>query len=266
MRRAGFTLIEILVVIALIALLIGVLLPALASARRSARIIACGAGLQQIGVGITAYLTESRDALPQILIDTGGPVPTPIGALFAGKKGALPFFGIDAYGAQRRPLNAYLGLTDPLPDEAPGIQEMPALRSPLDRGAGATGVPIPGFESAESMYDLIGGSYTLNDHAPDDDPAGDALPTLVPPGGGRMPRIDNTTRTVLVGTHTLYAYDDGGDRRMRWFDPDANTERANALFADAHVATGVAVPADRALTTPDYTFLPSPGWTGFRTR
>lgn len=56
----GFTLIELLVVIAVIALLIGILLPALASARESARAVACMSNQRQIGIAMLAYSHDFR--------------------------------------------------------------------------------------------------------------------------------------------------------------------------------------------------------------
>ncbi|MEO0631865.1 MAG: prepilin-type N-terminal cleavage/methylation domain-containing protein [Planctomycetota bacterium] len=263
--RTAFTLIELLVVIAIIALLIGILLPALGGARLSARVISCGGRLQQIAVGTTQYLIDHNDALPQVLVDAGGPEPTPIGSLFAGKKGQLPFLGINEYGAERRPLNSYIGVEDAIPDSSNRVQEVPAFESPLDRGADNTGVPLPPFDSTESMYDLVGASYTLNDHAPDTDPSRDVLPTLVPPTGGKMPVVADTTKTVMIATHTLYNYDDGGDRVMRWFRGTSlrGEVSGNVLFVDGHVGLRLDVPDDQSSTTEDYTFLPRPKWTGF---
>ncbi|MEM1072015.1 MAG: type II secretion system protein [Planctomycetota bacterium] len=261
-RSRAFTLIELLVVIAIIALLVGILLPTLAGARLSARITVCGSKLQQIGVATSQYLIDHRDALPQVLIDTGGPAPTPVGSLFAGKKGQLPFLGINEFGAERRPLNRYLIDAAPQPDSEPGVVEVPFFESPLDRGAENTGLPVPGLDSTDSMYDFIGASYTLNDHAPDDDPSRDAVPTLVPPAGGRMPRILDASRTILIGTHTLYNFDDGPDRGQRWFDESRGspTVRGNALLADFHVELRVTVTPDLAEPVPGLTFLPEPGW------
>lgn len=51
----GFTLIEVLVVIAVIALLIGILLPSLGGARAEARAIRCAAQLRSVGVAVTQY-------------------------------------------------------------------------------------------------------------------------------------------------------------------------------------------------------------------
>src|ERR1700744_2923750 len=54
-RRAGFTLIALLVVIAIIAVLIALLLPAVQAAREAARRASCVNNMKQIGLGIHNY-------------------------------------------------------------------------------------------------------------------------------------------------------------------------------------------------------------------
>ena len=57
----AFTLIELLVVISIIALLISLILPALQKAKRHVKVLTCLAQLQQIGVGLNAYVAEDAD-------------------------------------------------------------------------------------------------------------------------------------------------------------------------------------------------------------
>jgi prepilin-type N-terminal cleavage/methylation domain-containing protein len=64
MRRGAFTLIELLIVVAIIALLIALLLPSLRLARLQARIVRAHADLRQITIALDAYAMEHRDRLP----------------------------------------------------------------------------------------------------------------------------------------------------------------------------------------------------------
>lgn len=60
----GFTLVELLVVMAIIALLAGMLLPALSSAREQGRRTVCINNLNQIGTALAVYCTNNGDYLP----------------------------------------------------------------------------------------------------------------------------------------------------------------------------------------------------------
>lgn len=64
MQRRGFTIVEVLVVIAVIAVLLGMLLPALASVVMSNHGIVSQSNLKQWGAGTLGYTAVNRDALP----------------------------------------------------------------------------------------------------------------------------------------------------------------------------------------------------------
>ena len=64
MRHRGFTLVELLVVIAIIAILVLLLLPAVNSAREAARLTSCKNNLRQLGVAMHSYESAFRELPP----------------------------------------------------------------------------------------------------------------------------------------------------------------------------------------------------------
>ncbi len=263
MGRRGFTLIELLVVVAVIAVLMGLLLPALGRAREAARSTGCGSNLRQLGMGLTTYIGDYNNQMPQVRVDgfsgniVRGSNGSNIGSLFGGKLGTLPFFGIEKIGAQRRPLNRYV-TDDAVPrddsESAKGFQ-MPIFDDPSDKGTDDPFIP-EGFEKG-SMYDLVGTSYNLNDHALDDSPGEEIHPTLIPRRGGKAPNVATPTKTWVLGDQPIYNFDDNGDRQQRWH---FGAVRANLLYMDMHVEMGLGVPTGIVNTTGEYSFLPRPDW------
>src|SRR5687768_8356121 len=63
--RAGFSLVELLVVCGIIAIVIGILLPALNKARESARRAACLNNVRQLATAALVYVTDNKDYLPE---------------------------------------------------------------------------------------------------------------------------------------------------------------------------------------------------------
>jgi prepilin-type N-terminal cleavage/methylation domain-containing protein len=63
-RSAGFTLLELLVSIAIIGALVAIILPSLSSARRSAKANVCLSHLSQIGKLSVLYLQVTKDEFP----------------------------------------------------------------------------------------------------------------------------------------------------------------------------------------------------------
>lgn len=68
-RRRGFTLIEVLVVVAIIALLIALLLPSLQKARWTAKLVACQANMHDLGGAMTMYTNVYHEYYPWVYED-----------------------------------------------------------------------------------------------------------------------------------------------------------------------------------------------------
>jgi prepilin-type N-terminal cleavage/methylation domain-containing protein len=63
-RRRGFTLIEVLVVVAIIALLVSILLPSLARSREQAKRVCCASNMHQLSLALISYTTDQKGRMP----------------------------------------------------------------------------------------------------------------------------------------------------------------------------------------------------------
>jgi prepilin-type processing-associated H-X9-DG protein len=65
-RRAGFTFLEIVIVLGIIVLLLTLIVPAIWSVKEGARTTACISNLKQIGAGLNLYLADHDLTLPAL--------------------------------------------------------------------------------------------------------------------------------------------------------------------------------------------------------
>lgn len=168
LRRRGFTLVELLVVVAIVALLIGLLLPALRRARDAGRAAACLSNERQIGIAWGAYLADF-DKFPWGSEE------------HYERKARSGWGGVHWYGwdggqaheeaqflAAARPVNPYLG-EDLVAEAVARI-----FRCPSDSGVGIYGHPEQEIwwkdfgagnrsgEGDETVFGMLGNSYGAN--------------------------------------------------------------------------------------------------------
>jgi prepilin-type processing-associated H-X9-DG protein/prepilin-type N-terminal cleavage/methylation domain-containing protein len=69
LRRTGFSLVELLVVVSIISVLVGLLLPAVQSARESARSTVCASNARQLGLALQNYVSANGGKLMPLKVD-----------------------------------------------------------------------------------------------------------------------------------------------------------------------------------------------------
>jgi prepilin-type N-terminal cleavage/methylation domain-containing protein len=146
-RRPAFSMIELLVVMAILALLLAVLMPVVQSAREQARRSACAGNLRTIAQGWHLYV-EDRGGFP--LESIGSPLR--ISFLNGGKREILSQ-QFAANPPRPRPLNPFVGADEELPETTR------AFWCPSD--AGLVEFPEPEADGA-TWYDYAGTSYPLS--------------------------------------------------------------------------------------------------------
>ncbi|MEK6643331.1 MAG: prepilin-type N-terminal cleavage/methylation domain-containing protein [Planctomycetota bacterium] len=173
-RRVAFTLIELLIVIAIIALLISILLPALSAAREEGRRVMCLSNMKAIGGAMNQYLgNDDQNNLPWTYIyridNLNRPRPYPdTGATsysWAGGRGLRPRAGqqqwdVNHVPAELRPFNKYLD-ESAIDDQPVKILSCPGDRSDEVLGFGEV-IDDPKVESAQTSFETLGNSYSIN--------------------------------------------------------------------------------------------------------
>ncbi len=132
-RPAGFTLLELLVVVAIIALLVAILIPTLRQARDQSRRAACLANVHQIAIAYQNYLTANNGRFMQWVRAN---------ANYGGIQGLDPLYQV------AKPLNKYLGFPARTNDAK-------VFRCPSDTGSTQARQP--------TCYEAVGTSYLISE-------------------------------------------------------------------------------------------------------
>jgi prepilin-type N-terminal cleavage/methylation domain-containing protein len=149
MMMGGFTLLEILTVVAIISILIALVLPSLSGARRRGRITKCESNIREVSQAVLRYLSQNEDFFPVMSDCRNNECFYWNGHQYLGWNGTTPS---PTGGKWVRVINRELSMEPQPPD---GLEARVCL-CPDDAGApGETG-------SSQRLFDALGTSYPLN--------------------------------------------------------------------------------------------------------
>jgi len=252
-RVRAFTLIEILVVVAIIALLISILLPSLQRAREQAKVALCLSNLRSLGVAAGAYLSAQKEQF--CWSSPGGEWRRtfPASNFYGGKRGngdgepsyLNAYYSNEVYNfpTRVRPLNKYVygkvrnDVTELRVFECPSDYGVRSRRRPLEPASKKTG------------YDVTGTSYQANiiwytylvwvENLPDQELARrvdslekSAIRHFQKLGASRAILIQEDPCDVSTGG-VLYSDNPPDLKMMGWH---GRFDRHNLLFLDGHAA------------------------------
>jgi prepilin-type N-terminal cleavage/methylation domain-containing protein/prepilin-type processing-associated H-X9-DG protein len=213
---AGFTMVELLVVISIIMLLAALVVPVVKRAQNSSMKAGSVSNLRQIGVAMMSYTAEhGRFPPPRSNPNVANSYATVFG--WVGKK-PLRTTAAGNLTADKRPLNAYLG-------NFTADSEVKVAHAPADRVCDASGTGV-------SAYDWFGSSYSFNFSRERESliPENSEPRTTesISPG-----RIIHPARFIVAMEYGAWdsLSGDPGDN-ARWY---SKTNDFNLLFADGHV-------------------------------
>jgi len=156
-RRRGFTLVELLVVIAVIGVLIALLLPAVQAARESARRSSCTNHLKQVGLALQMYHDTYKSLPPGWLAED----PATAQPWVEGEPGwgwaarILPF--VEQKNVSKGLIDFNRPITDPVNDVA-RLHPLPGYRCPSDDGPPQFTLDSAGSPGT-ALTDLATGNY-----------------------------------------------------------------------------------------------------------